>query len=441
VRIGPRHDHAVEAPARQSAIIALAQRVVPVNAPRFLPIYVCFAAAYVLSYTYRTVNAVISPELTAELGISASSLGLLTSAYFIAFASMQVPCGILLDRYGPRRVEPVLLVVGTLGAVAFAASRTLAGLTGARALIGAGVAVCLMAPIKAIATWYPRERQPSLGGWMMFAGGVGALLSTTPLAAALNVMSWRAIFVVLAIATFAAAGAIAWFVPDTPHELRAAAAQGAWRGVKLVYRHARLWWIAPLTGLGTGSLMAIQGLWSVPWMMEVNGFTRAQAADHLLAMGLTTLAGYAFVALASTRLARLGIAPRHLVIGGYGLQLAMLGLIVGAVPFTYALWGLYGLTASVNILGYLLLTEGFSRELAGRASTALNLVMFSTTFAVQWGIGAVADAMRVALGLDLAGGLRVAFALVFVAEAIAYAWFALGWRRHAVVGQLASVAG
>ncbi len=412
------------------------------TAPRFLPLYACFAAAYVLSYTYRTVNAVISPDLTAELGISASSLGLVTSVYFVAFASMQVPCGILLDRYGPRRVEPALLVVAALGAAAFAAANTLPGLTAARALIGAGVAVCLMAPLKAIATWYPRERQPSLGGWMMFAGGVGALLSTTPLAAALNVMSWREIFVVLAAATLAAAIAIAWVVPDTPHEMRAAAAQGAWRGVKLVYRHPRLWWIAPITGLGNGSLMAIQGLWSVPWMIEVNGYTRAEAADHLLAMGLTTLAGYAFVAMASTRLARRGIAPRHLVIAGYGLQVAMLALIVtSVVPFTYLLWALYGLTAAVNILGYLLLTEGFARDLAGRASTAINLVMFSTTFAVQWGIGAVADAMRIGFGLNLAGGLRVAFALVLAAEALAYLWFALQWRRHAVVGRLASVAG
>ena len=412
------------------------------NAPRFLPLYACFAAAYVLSYTYRTVNAVISPELTAALGISASSLGLLTSAYFVAFASMQVPCGVLLDRYGPRRVEPVLLVFAALGAAAFAASDTLPALTSARALIGAGVAVCLMAPVKAISTWYPRERQPSLGGWMMFAGGVGALLSTTPLAAALEVMSWRAIFLVLAGATLAVAIAIFVVVPDTPHESRAAAASGTWRGVKLVYRHPRLWWIGPLNGLGMGSLMAIQGLWSVPWMIEVNGYTRVEAANHLLVMGLTTLAGYAFVAIASTRLGRLGVGPRHFVIGGYALQLAMLGLIVSsAVPFTYVVWALYGLTAAVNILGYLLLTEGFSCDLAGRASTALNLVMFSTTFAVQWGIGAIADAMRAAFGLDLAGGLRVAFALVFVGEAAAYLWFALGWRRHAVVNRLASVAG
>jgi len=261
------------------------------SAPSFLRLYACFAAAYLLSYTYRTVNAVISPELTATLGISASSLGLLTAAYFIAFASMQVPAGILLDRYGPRRVEPVLLVIATLGALGFAAADNLAALTAARALIGAGVAVCLMAPLKAIATWYPPERRPSLGSWMMFAGGAGALLSTTPLAAALTVLSWHGIFVVLAAATLAVAAAIAIVVPDTPHESRQAAANAPWRGVKLVYRHARLWWIAPVTGLGMGSLMAIQGLWSVPWLMEVDHYTRTEAANHLLAMGLTTLAG------------------------------------------------------------------------------------------------------------------------------------------------------
>src|SRR5438477_2795881 len=198
----------------------------PMTAPHFLRLYLCFAAAYMLSYTYRTVNAVISPELTAALGISASSLGLLTAAYFIAFASMLVPAGILLDRYGPRRVEPVLLVVATLGALGFAAADNLAALTAARALIGAGVAVCLMAPLKAIATWYPPERQPSLGSWMMFAGGVGALISTTPVAAALDVVSRRTIFVVLAIATLTVAVAVGWVVPDMPHDMRAAAANG-----------------------------------------------------------------------------------------------------------------------------------------------------------------------------------------------------------------------
>src|SRR2546426_3664053 len=104
-------------------------------APSFLRLYLCFASGYLLSYLFRTVNAVISPELTATLSVSASSLGLLTSAYFIAFAAMQVPAGMLLDRYGPRRIEPVLLAIAAIGALVFAAADGLAGLTLARALI------------------------------------------------------------------------------------------------------------------------------------------------------------------------------------------------------------------------------------------------------------------------------------------------------------------
>src|SRR5690606_16810042 len=107
----------------------------------FSRIYLPFAAGYLMSYLYRVVTAVISPELSRDLDLPPSALGLLTSAYFIAFAATQIPAGILLDRYGPRRVEPVLLTVAAVGAFGFAASGGLAGLTVARALVGAGVAV------------------------------------------------------------------------------------------------------------------------------------------------------------------------------------------------------------------------------------------------------------------------------------------------------------
>jgi len=403
-----------------------------VTAPRFLPLYMCFAAAYVMSYVYRTVNAVISPDLTASLGVSASSLGLLTSAYFFAFAAMQIPAGMLLDRYGPRRVEPVLLGVAGCGALWFAASNDLGSLALARALIGAGVSVCLMAPLKAIASWYSSERQASLGAWMMVAGGIGALLSTAPLAAALTVVSWRGIFVALAATTFASALWIFSVAPDTSPS-GTGEARSPWRGVKIVFRSSRLWWIAPLDGLGMGSFMAIQGLWSVPWLMEIDGYTRSVAADHLLVMGLTTLGGYAALALLATRLARVGVLPRHMFAAGFGLQTLALALIVARVPFTYMTWAIYGFTAAVNILGYTLLNEGFPRDLAARANTALNLAVFAVSFAMQWGIGLMADAARAWLGVDTAGGLRVAFTAVLCGEILGCVWFALGWRRHAPV--------
>jgi MFS family permease len=164
-------------------------------------IFLAFWAAYLLSYLFRTINAVVSPELTRDLGLAPGTLGLLTSAYFVAFAAVQLPAGVLLDRFGPRRVEPALLAVGGTGALLFAYAESTTGLVIARALIGAGVAVCLMAPLKAIAAWVPRERQASFAGWVMTAGSAGALLAATTTEFALRFVHWRTLFLALACTT------------------------------------------------------------------------------------------------------------------------------------------------------------------------------------------------------------------------------------------------
>ena len=92
----------------------------PSRASLVTRVFLPFAAGYYLSYLMRTVNAVISPDLTRELGLGAADLGLLTSTYFFAFALAQIPVGIALDRYGPRRVEALLLLLTGLGAALFA---------------------------------------------------------------------------------------------------------------------------------------------------------------------------------------------------------------------------------------------------------------------------------------------------------------------------------
>ena len=401
-------------------------------APRFFSqLYLAFAAGYLLSYFFRNVNAVISIELSHEVALSPGALGLLTTAYFVAFAAVQLPAGMLLDRYGPRRVEPVLLGVAATGALLFAVAEGVPGLLVARAMIGAGVATCLMSPLKAIAAWYPPERQASLAGWMMVAGALGALAATTPLELALRVASWRTIFVALSLLTIGVAVLIAWRVPDTPPPPRIAGVAAQWAGVREVFSHRRFWWIAPLGAIGIGSFMAVQGLWAVPWLMEVNGYDRAVAAQHLLAMGVTMLAGYVALGLFATRLARYGAHPRHLFGAGFALNALCLAAILASLPGTWVWWSLYGLSATVNVLAFTILNDGFAIELAGRANTALNLLMFVGSFAAQWGIGVVVDAARARLDLTMAGGLHVAFAIALVLYAAAFAWFAWGWRRHA----------
>jgi predicted MFS family arabinose efflux permease len=394
-------------------------------------IYFPFAAGYLLSYLFRTVNAVISPELARDLSLNPSSLGLLTSAYFLAFGAAQIPVGMLLDRFGPRRVEPFLLAVAAVGALLFSLAQSLPGLALARAVIGLGVCACLMAPMKAIAAWFPRDRQASLSGWIMVAGGLGALAATTPLELALQVTGWRTIFVVLAGVTFVAALMIAWRIPDIERPAAAPGFREQWAGVRMVLRHPRFWWIAPLAACCIGTFMAVQGLWAVPWLMETGGQDRTGAARHLLFMGCVVLGGYVLLGFFGTRLARRGIHARHLFAAGFGSAIVALAGIFMALPGSYFWWALYGLGAAANVLGFTVLNEGFGRELAARSNTTLNLLMFTGSFVAQWGIGVIAETAHEHFAIDQAGGLRVALGFALAANVLSFLWFLRGWARHA----------
>jgi predicted MFS family arabinose efflux permease len=410
---------------------------IAVPTPRY--VFIAFAAGYLMSYLYRSVNAVISPELVRELALGPSALGLLTSAYFLAFAAVQLPAGVLLDRHGPRRVEPLVLVVGGMGALFFALAESLSGLVMARALIGAGVAVCLMAPLKGVAAWIPRDRQASVAGWIMTAGSVGALAATTPTEFALRYLHWRVLFVVLALLTFGVAIVIWLAVPDTTRPAGNAGAGAPGSGVRKVFAHPRFWWIAPLLACCMGSFFAIQGLWSMPWLTEVNGFDRAVAARHLLWMGVGMLGGFMGLGLFATKVARHGLRSRHLFAAGFAMNIVALLAVLTELPGSYVWWAAYGLGSSTNVLAFTVVNEGFPVEFAGRANTALNLFAFGGGFVAQWGIGLVVDAAHAAFGTSIADGLKLAFSLALALDVLAYAWFARGWRRHAHVTQAPAV--
>ena len=125
-----------------------------------LRVFLPFALGYYLSYVFRTINAVIAPDLVADINLSAAGLGLLTSAYFLSFAACQLPLGVMLDHIGPRKTEAFLLLLAAGGSFWFAIAETETGLICARALIGIGVSACLMASFKAFVDWFPKEKHP-----------------------------------------------------------------------------------------------------------------------------------------------------------------------------------------------------------------------------------------------------------------------------------------
>ena len=387
----------------------------------WLRIYLPFAVGYYFSYLLRNVNAVIAPDLIRDLHIEPARLGLLTSTYLLAFGAFQLPLGVLLDRFGPRRVEVALLLVAAAGCLAFAAGGNLTQLAAARALIGLGVSACLMASFKAFALWFPAERLASLNAAIMAAGGLGALTATVPLGLALPTLGWRGLFVAIAVLGVLAALLIATVPDKTESHPRERLAEQL-RGLGEIFASPSYWQFAPLTALVSGGFMAVQGLWAVPWLMNFNGYSRDAAAFHLLLTGAAMLSGFIFLATLVDRLRRRGIPPERLFIAGLGGGLAVTLLLVLDLAPSQVLWFAMGLVFSVSNLAYALLSTRFSPHLAGRSNTALNLAAFAGAFAIQWAFGGAVEALTGA-GLASREAYRWSFAGLLLLQVAAYAWF------------------
>lgn len=394
-------------------------------------IFLPYAVGYFLSYLLRNVNAVMAPDFSASLGLSAADLGLLTGAYLAAFALMQLPLGIALDRYGPRQVQTALLVVAAAGCGAFALGQSLGHLIVARGLIGLGVSACLMASYKAFSQWFPPTRQASLNAAIMVSGGLGALTASTPFGFLLPIVGWRWIFAGLALLGLGAAWAI-WRTPDGRCGNAASPLSTQLAELGAMLRGRPFWRFAPMTAMMIGGFIAIQSLWAVPWLMGVDGLDRDEAAVRLLLLNLALMCGYTGIATGAGHLARRGIALEHLLVAGCagGLAIALL-LVLGIGPGAL-LWFVLGLVSSPTNLCYALHAGRYPGSLSGRANTCLNLGVFVCSFALQWGFGAVVDRAQ-GHGLARADALTFAWGLLLAMQAVSLLWFVASgrWERRA----------
>ncbi len=393
-------------------------------------VFVPFAIGYFLSYLGRVVNAVLAPRLIVEFDLGAADLGFLTSVYFLAFAAFQLPLGILLDRFGPRRIEAGLILVAGVGAVLFGAADGIAGLSLGRALMGLGVSACLMAPFTAYRIWFPAARVPLANGLLMACGGLGAVAGTVPVEATLALAGWRGVLMLYAVAIVAASALIFYAVPDDGGRAEPPPLARQLRELGGILRDPLFVRVVGSTTLIQGSFIGLQSLWVGPWLADVAGFKGPAMADRLLWVAFGMTAGYAAMGAIADRLARLGIATQSVALAATVGMLATQGAIVLLPPAAAApLWVLFTFLGASNVLWYSAFYQSFPVEMAGRAATAFNVSVFLGTFVCQWGVGVIVDLWpRGADGAYPAEAYQAAIAALLAAETAGLGWYLLNRR-------------
>ena len=377
----------------------------------------------------RGMMAVVGPVLAAQYGLSASELGLLASATFASYCLMQLPVGVLLDLWGPRRVQSVLGLTAALGFAVFALSDGMVGFVIARLLIGVGICAGLMALLKAHSLWFNRAQVAGVTGIAMLIAGSAGLVVSSPLEAVLPVLGWRGAFWTLVAIVVAMSGWVWSSVREGPQATRRPIAIEL-AVVRAILIDARFWRLTPMVALMSIFSFSYQGLWAGPWLRDVAGQDSRTRATTLFAYALGAMTGSFLTGQMASRLQQRGYSAM-LVPWVCTIMLLVLqaGLLLGpSNPAMVAvLWAVLPIVVASGPAGYSAIAQMFPVEQMGRVSTAINMIVLGGAFILQTIIGWILDLWpRVAGGgwdrRGYAWGMSLSLALQAIA--VIWAWLA-----------------
>ena len=381
------------------------------------------ALGYVLSQFFRSFLAVLTPLLSADLGMTKADLSSASGLYFMVFALAQFPIGVGLDRYGPRLTGAVLLGLGAgAGCILFATATAPWMISLASALLGLGSAPVLMASLYIFAHLYPPARFAMLASWMVALGTAGNVLGAAPLAFAVEAFGWRTVILCLAVISLAVAVAMAALVKDPPRRTVAHGANG-FRGYLELLRLRVLWPIIPITAAAYAPSVGIRGLWAGPYLADLHGAGVIEIGRVTFWMALAMVAGaFLYGPLDQIFRTRKWVA----VVGtsGCGTAVLLLGLHPSASISTATMLmlaiGLFGATYG------LLMAHArafFPPHLIGRGVTLMNFFAIGGVGLMQFATGWIA--MHAAVPDDPGAAYHAIFLFIAATLGLALAVYLL----------------
>jgi len=356
---------------------------------RALAAWLIAALFFFYAFLQRVSPSVMVEELMRDFAVGAAVLGHLSAFYFYAYAGLQIPIGVLLDRLGPRRLTTAAAALCAVGSLIFAIADSVALASLGRFLIGAGAAFSWIGALTVITQWLPPQRFALMGGLTQAIGMLGAIFGQAPLALAVGSVGWR--LSVMALAGLAVAFTLAlWLaIRDRPH--KATASFGIGEGLRRVAGNPQTW-LAALFGMTmTGPMLAFAGLWGVPWLTTVHGMDRASAAATLSLMFVGWAIGAPLLGGLSDRWRR----RKPVMAGGSllaGLALAALLYLPGLSPAAMAaLIAAHGFGASCMVLAFVSAREHNPDGLSSSTYGVINTAVIASGALLQPLLGLLLD--------------------------------------------------
>ena len=380
--------------------------------------------AFALSQAFRTVAAVLATPLQAEFHLSPQQLGTFAGAFHFAFGAMQLFVGIGIDLHGVRRTVLIGFPLAIAGAVLSALAPSFGTLLFGQVLIGIGCAPAFLACTVFIARQFAQERFAAMSGTVLSLGGVGLLVTGTPLAWLVQASSWRMGFWVLGACSVAAWALIAWKVhePESSQSALKGPRESLGRAVLTfvsLFRLPHTPGIIALSFVCYASFITLRGLWLGPMMIERHGFTLVQSGTVALTVSLVSL-------LSPSVFGRLDPGAgqrRRWLIGCTAISATMfaaLALSRHAVADIALTLGI-GLLSGYMVLQYAQVRSAYPERIVGRALALFTMSMFLGVAVMQWSTGLIASIAK-SQGIEIFTPVLLTISALLVIGALAFAW-------------------
>lgn len=365
---------------------------------------------FALSQAYRTVAAIMAPQLQAEFDLDPQALGVFAGTFHLAFGALQLLMGIGIDLYGVRRTVLVAFPLTIVGSALSAYTDRFGVLLAGQALIGIGCAPAFLACTVFIAQRFPATRYTSVSGLVLGLGSMGMLATGTPLAWLIEAGSWRSGFVALGVLSVLAWFAIARFVREreTPREDADASVESrapanvereslgqALRGFASLFAVPHTWGILALATVSYAAFVSLRGLWLGPLLVDRYGFSLVASGNVAIAVSVASMIGPPlFGRLDPGRATR-----RRWLLVGTLVCAAMFALLAPGfdAAFDVIVSIVFSLVSGYGVLQYADVRDAYPASMTGRALSLFTMALFLGVALMQWLTGAAASA-AVAIG-------------------------------------------